>query len=155
MLSGMESNGNLHETLRAADRAAAAPWVDYPPTPWWHYPCFGLWAAAMVVTYGAFHDHVVVFLPCYLALIALVGVYIVWQRRRRGVSPYGWPPREVRVVCGWYLAGYLVLYGIVVAVMVWSWACAAAVAFAASTAGLVWFEAGYARAVRRVRSRLG
>lgn len=39
-LSTMESD-EARELLKVAERAEAAPYLDYPPTPWWYYPVVG------------------------------------------------------------------------------------------------------------------
>ena len=49
MLSSMESS-DLATTIHEADRAAAAPFIDYPPVPKW-YPAFmGAFFAALAVS---------------------------------------------------------------------------------------------------------
>ena len=45
----MESNESARDLLREADRAEAAPWVDFPPTPAWYPASVGIWGAALTL----------------------------------------------------------------------------------------------------------
>ena len=44
----METTPDPYQQLAEAERAAAAPYVDYPPTPAWYAPAVGAWSAAVV-----------------------------------------------------------------------------------------------------------
>src|SRR4051794_40929483 len=89
----MESN-DLRQSLREAERGEAATWIDYPPTPRWWSPMFGLWSAVFALNVGYVDGWVGGVVN--LVLAALMGGVIVWQRRRRGTFPTGRPPRELR-----------------------------------------------------------
>jgi hypothetical protein len=59
----------LRQSLRDADRAEAAPWADYPPSPRGYPPATGVWAALLSVWAGA-----------ALALVGVTGV-VAWYER--------------------------------------------------------------------------
>jgi hypothetical protein len=153
-LSTMESQENARELLREADRAEAAPWIDYPPTPAWYPVSVGLWGAAMVLALGALP-------PVWGAVVAVLlvgveGAFLGWYRRYRGTMPAGPLPTElrpavVRLVVGLLLlvvgAGALVLAG-------QPWVAAAAV-LVLGTALVWWYERAYAEAAVATRARLG
>ena len=155
MLSCMESIEEIREQQRVAERAAAAPYVDYPPTPLWYPPLMGLWAFAATVLFTHPHASGAVRVVGELVLLAAVFALVWWQRRVRGVWPTGRAPREIRRVMAGFVAGTVVVVGLVVglrvAANVW---VAAGVALVVVTMGLVWYEKAYARASDRVRERL-
>ena len=151
----MESENDLHESLRTADRAAAAPWVDYPPTPWWYFPAAGCWFAAMAAVVGGVGDnHVVDVIVLVIALVAY-GACIGWYRRYRGVMPHGKPPREFWPAIGWYLVGAAAFFVVVWFALQASIVLGTVLAFVLATGGLAAYEVAYARAANRTRSRLG
>ncbi len=90
----MESN----DLLRDLDQAAARPFIDYPPTPWW-YPilmggCFSATAAVLLLIY---HGNVVAGIVLGVAALVAVGIFGGWYRSRWGT----WPqmreaPAEIR-----------------------------------------------------------
>lgn len=155
MLSDMESNRDPAESLRTADRAAAAPYIDYPPTPRWYPWVSGLWAACFCLSTAIPDDS-----PYdELALVALVAVeiaFLTWYRRYRGTWPRGKAPAEVRRVMTGFLLGAAVVIGLLALVLwlapVWVAAIAALVVVAPA---LAWYEKAYAAAAARTRARLG
>jgi hypothetical protein len=59
----MEGAPSSQALLAEAERAAAAPYVDYPPSPRWFAPAAGLWAAGLVLAATALGDHPAVAIP--------------------------------------------------------------------------------------------
>jgi len=150
----MESNNEAREQLRAAERAEAAPYVDYPPDPRWISPAFGVLATLLALA-ANLHDHPGwSSVPSTLVVLGVVG-YVLWQRRRRGTQPYGTAPRELTRVYRWYLGGAIVIGTALLVMGYWAplW-LALPVAFLAGTLGLLWFIRAYDRAATRVRKRL-
>jgi hypothetical protein len=150
----MESD-EMREALREADRAEAAPWTDYPPTPRWYPPAVGVWAALVTLAVTEMDGRLG--LPAVLALIAVELAFVRWYvRYRGGVMPTGRAPREFRRAIVWFVAGALVavLGALVLVVTVDRWA-GAAFALVAATATIAWYERAYADAARRTRERLG
>ena len=148
----MESN-ELRESLREAERGKASTWIDYPPTPRWWAPMFGVWAAVFTANEGYVGG-----LPgalVTLVLAAFMGGVIGWQRRVRGTFPTGRPPRELNASLLGLFAGAAViaLVAWLVAVQVAVWA-AVVVAGLGSWALVAWYERVYARVSDRVRDRL-
>lgn len=156
MVSGMESDAR--QQMAMVERAEAAPYIDYPPTPWWYFPSVGLWVAALIGVFAWWRENTVLFIGTIVVLVALEGAFIAWMSRRHGALPmpgHGTPPAEIAIVWRGYFAGVAV----VVAVMglVWWLAgplVAAPVAFVLVTSGLVLYERRYAVAAAKVRERL-
>jgi hypothetical protein len=141
------------ESLRQAERAAAAPWIDYPPTPAWYLPAAGVFAAAMVVVNGALEGGTRA--AGQAALVVVLLGYVTWYRRYRGLWPAGGAPRELRPAMWAFVAGALVVvlgaWALTAYVSVW----VSAPATALVAAGLLWwYERAYADAARRARERL-
>lgn len=156
MLSVMESAEEMRERLRVAERAAAAPFVDYPPDPWWVSPAFGLWAAVLVLVVGGFGGGQVWRVVALLALAAMQGIFLGWQRKRRGAWPRGAAPAEIRRALLGFSCGTAVV--IAVGAVLWWLApliAAAAGVFIIVTAGVASYELAYDRAAARTRKRLG
>ncbi|MQA82997.1 MAG: hypothetical protein GEV10_31855 [Streptosporangiales bacterium] len=154
----MESKDEIREQLRAAERAAAAPYVDYPKDPWWTVPGFGALASLIVLGVNLREQSD---MPDWAATLPLALVaagacgYVLWQRRRRGTMPSGKAPREVnRVLWGF------VLGAVVVAVVVFVFADLAPLwlavpsAFVLASGGMLWFGRAYDRAAAQARERL-
>jgi hypothetical protein len=149
----MESNPDIAQELRQADRAAAAPYVDYPATPAWYPPATGLWAAAFCLStaLGSATRAAVLGL-----LVVLELGLATWYRRRRGTWPRGRAPRELRPVLVGFVSGAVVIGGGLGALLALTEAwIAAAVAFVLVTLAVGWYERAYARAAARTRARLG
>lgn len=155
MLSTVESSDELRERVRAADRAAAAPYVDYPATPWWYHGFFGLWSVAFVLVMRVAADPV--WRPVGLVLLCVaVGLLSGWQRRRRGTWPRGKAPAEIQRAMLGFVVGAVAVIALG-ALLLWLapvWA-AAAVLFVVVTAGVWSYERAYDRAAARTRARLG
>ncbi len=151
----MESEPDLRETLRGADRAAAAPWIDYPPTPRWYFVGVGVWAALFVWIIVALRHHTIVYAVAIVLMVVGEVATVAWYRRYRGALPHGRPPREVAIVIGWYFSGVVLIAAAVIAATLVSLIFGMATAFVLATAGAAWYEVAYLRAVERVRSRLG
>lgn len=150
----MENNDEMRAQLRAAERAEAAPYVDYPEDPRWAAPAFGGLALLLALT-ASLHDR-----PVFSSLLSMLVVlsvmgYVIWQRRRRGTQPSGKAPREISQVIWGFVAGAIVI-GFALLSLGYSaplW-LALPVAFVVGTAGLLWFGRAYDRAAARVRERL-
>jgi hypothetical protein len=158
MLANMESDmGDLAAAQRVAERAAAAPYVDYPPTPSWYYPAFGVWVAAYVALLGLREEHPVLLVVGIVGLSAVVGLFIGWYQRYHGAMPRPLRgPREFRRVYVAYFAGLAVLAGLVAGAWVLvGHAAAVAVAFVGTVVGLYGYERAYAAAASRARERIG
>ena len=146
------------EQLRAIEQGEAAPYIYFPPTPWWYFPAVGGWAAAFVGTFSWWRVNGVLFVSSLALLIVLELLFIGWLKRRHGALPlpgYGRPPAEIASVWRGYAAGMAVVIAVVAA----AWwlggvAVGAGVTFLTVTAGLALYEWRYARAAARVRERL-
>lgn len=159
----MESEPDMLETpdrdeiaaaLREDERAAAAPWIDYPAPPAWYPVAGGLWfgAWAWILTADQWWSSLLL-----LPLLLLVGGYVGWYRRRRGTTPRWWgAPREIDRVLWLFIgtAAVLVAGGVLLDQLVGRWPMIAWVTLGVG-AGLALYEWRYARAARRTRERLG
>jgi hypothetical protein len=155
MLSVMESNADVARALRQADRAAAAPYIDYPPTPGWYPGATGLWAAAFCLAM-AIPDDSPLRAVVMVALVAVEIGFLAWYRRYRGTWPRGRAPQEIRRVMRSFVVGAVVVIG-VVGLVLWvapAWV-AAIVAVVVVTPAVTWYERAYAAAADRARARLG
>lgn len=157
ILSNMESI-DVAEQARIIERAEAAPYVNYPPTPRLYHPGAGLWAAAMVLSYTLLRDNLLVFAIAVGSLLVIEFGYLSWAAKRYGALPWpgrGNPPAEIAaqyraffigagvsallVVASWFLLGGFV---------------AAGLAFVLVAGGTLRYEHTYARAAAGVRARL-
>lgn len=144
------------ETLKEAERAAAAVYIDYPPTPKWYPPAVGAWLAAMVVTCSHIVERSLKWSAALVVLLALEAAFFCWYRRYRGT----WPtltdvPAEIGRAMSRYAVGLAVLVAAIVGVgLIGGLPAAAAVAFVGTTAGLHAYERTYARAAEAARERL-
>lgn len=154
----MESDAFRSELL-APERAAAAPYVLKPLHQWWHAALLSLagplFALVTSETLRAFEGGGTwAFLPG-IAITLLTILVMVDHRKRRGVTPRGKAPLELRAVFRWYYVGAaLVLVGIAVLAMNTSPWLSLPVSYVACLGGLMWFGAAYERAAARVRARL-
>ena len=150
----MESNETARELLREADRAEAAPWVDFPPTPAWYPASVGVWGAALTLALGVL-DGMWGALAT-LALVLLEVAFLRWYRAYRGTMPRGAMPQEMRRPALLLATG---LVAIVVAagalVMVGQPWVGAAVVLVSATPLTWWYERAYAAAAEAARVRLG
>ncbi len=108
----MENERDVAEELRQADRAAAAPWIDYPSTPPWYPVATGLWAALFCLA-TAVPDDSMLQATALLALVAAELALVVWYRRRRGTWPRGRAPEEIRTVLAAFVIGAVAVIGLV------------------------------------------
>lgn len=144
--------------LKVAERAEAAPYLDYPTTPWWYYPAIGAWAAGMIGAFVWWRESIPMFAGTLAALIIAEIAFINWMQRRHGAMPVpgrGTPPKEIGAVWrGYFLALPVVALAIAAVWWLGSVLVAAAAAFVLVTGGLVVYEKRYQRAVDAVRARL-
>ncbi|WP_155371445.1 hypothetical protein [Catellatospora vulcania] len=149
---------DLAEQLKAAERGAAAPYVDYPPTPWWYAPSVGAWVAAMIGAFTWWRENTGAFVGSLALLLAVEALFIVWMRRRHGALPMpgkGTPPAEIAGV--W--RGYAIALPVIALLVAAAWwlggvPAAAVAAFVLVTAGLAVYERRYALAAAETRARL-
>ena len=153
MVSGMESSFDPRQDLVDAERAAAAPYLDYPPTPAWFAPAVGLWAGALVAVLGL--DSHALRLASIAVLIAVELLFLGWYRRKRGVMPrLRHAPPEIAREMRWYGVGVLVLVVVVVGTFLVSTLAAVVLTMLLVTAGLAAYERRYERAAAATRARL-
>lgn len=154
-----EYRARLAVELHEAERAAAAPYVSYPPTPWWYSPVIGAWFAAMLAVLAQWSRGSSFVVG--LALIGLSGLevgFIRWMMKRHGAMPWpgkGTPPPEIKRLWNRYFLGGLAVVALVAAVW-WQFGVwfAAGAAFVLVTGGLYWYERAYLVAAAEVRTRL-
>ncbi|GGO72101.1 hypothetical protein [Nocardioides deserti] len=152
----MESNQDA-ELLRELERAEAAPYVDYPPTPWWYYPAAGAWFAGMTGLQGLTDVNLAVAIALLVVLLVALGAFSGWYARYRGAMPsvLRRAPRGMGRMFAIYFVGVALVFG-----AVWwtgteaGWGWASALMFVLATTGLWLHEQSYAAAAARVRERL-
>lgn len=154
----MESKDEARDQLRAAERAAAATYVDYPKDPWWFTPGFGVLAVLLVVMIKLQEQPQT---PGWIATLLMVLILagslgaLRFQRNRRGTLPSGRAPREVnRVLWGFILGAVVVAVTLFVLADLAPLWLAVPAAFLLTSGGLVWFGHAYDRAATQVRKRL-
>ncbi len=151
----MESTPSPDELLRATDRAAAAPWTDYPPTPLWYPPVTGVWAGLLVAVIGQHGTHPAVTLVGLLVLVALEYAFVVWYRRYRGAMPASAPPAEFRAPMARLVLGVAAIAGLAWVTDRYVGLAGAAVVVAVLVTVLIaWYETAYAAAAAATRHRL-
>lgn len=158
----MESD-EARDVLRQAERAAAAPWVDYPPDPAWHAAALSF-AGVLPVLIGAQLFGVLAGRPMFIIMSSVVVslavvVVVTDQRRQRGTWPSGEMPAELRTVFRWFLAGVIALAVgfVVVGALVPApvpLLVALVLAYGVSWLGARRYSRAYDRAATRVRERL-
>lgn len=153
----MESYTEARSALAVAERAGAAPYIDYPATPKWYPAAVGAWFAALILACHGASERPLVFIPVLIGLIAAEFAFIAWYRRRW----QAWPsmrgaPKEISAAYRRYaivtvpvFAAGIALYAFV------SPFVAAAFAFVVVTAGLTVYERLYRKAAEATRRRLG
>jgi hypothetical protein len=144
----------LRQSLRAADRAEAAPWTDYPPTPRWYPPATGVWAALLTLAVGGLEDGTRA--AAVFSLVVIECCFLGWYvRYRGGVMPTGPAPREfTRAITVFVAALVAVVVGVVTLATLLSLWAGAALALVGVTAVVAWYERAYAAASDRARKRL-
>jgi hypothetical protein len=157
MVSDMESYAQARSALAVAERAGAAPYIDYPPTPKWYPAAVGAWLAAVILTCHGASERPAIFVPLLVALIAAEFAFIAWYRRRWQT----WPsmrnaPKEINAAYRRYALGTAPAFvaGIALYVFLGPYV-AAAFAFVVTTAGLTLYERYYRDAAEATRRRLG
>jgi hypothetical protein len=158
MVSDMESDRlDPSEARRIAERAEAAPYVDYPPPPWWYCPTVGAFVAVLAYLATRWLDDGSSMSPEIFPLLALELVFVRWLARRQGAMPtFRRPPPEFRPVRLRYAGGLAVILALVAVAGALAGAiAAAAVAFVTVTPALALYERTFAAAARRTRERLG
>lgn len=155
----MESN-EIREQLRLAERAAAAPYIDYPKDPWWQFlllslvlPIFALLLNTLVN--GSTTMRSLLALQS-LAITGITLAVVLSQRKRRGALPSGGKaPAELRRVFRWYFVGASALTLAVSALALTTpLYVSMPVAWALSLFGIAWFGMAHERAAVRIRERL-
>lgn len=152
----MENKNDLARELRDAERAEAAPWTEYPPTPAWFPPLTGVWAALLVLAATTRDTHPI---PATIGLVALIIVefaFIGGYRRHRGVMPsFKNLPAEFKPAIIQYVIAIVGVFGSTWAAFVFGGIPAAmAASFLSVTALLWWYERVYTAAADAARARL-
>ncbi|MBW9207331.1 hypothetical protein KV102_08790 [Mumia sp. zg.B53] len=157
----MESDDEIRAQLRTLERAEAAPYTDFRPTPRWFLPAAALWGGSLaaLVRLGRSDSRPaeIVAVVGIIGLSALLGVYVAWYQSYHGATPslFRKKPPEIRRVMGFYAVGaavVLALNALTVAVAPW-WVCAV-VGFVTTAAGLWWYERAYVAAAAATKKRL-
>lgn len=146
-----------------AERAEAAPYIDYRPTPRWIYAAAGGWCA-FVVGLRWFDDSELpgkdaVQIGGVVVMIALVAAFVAWHRRYYGFRPpslWSPKPREIRSAYLGYLVGVAVVIALIALTFaVGGWPAATGVAGVAGAGGYWLYDRAYAGQAAKVRARLG
>ena len=157
----MESDDEIRAQLRTLERAEAAPYTDFRPTPRWFLPAAALWGGALAafvrLSRSDSRPAEIVAVVGIIGLAALIGVYVGWYQRYHGATPslFRRKPPEIRRVMAFYVVGAVVVLAVnalTVAVAPW-WVCAG-VGFVTAGAGLWWYERAYAAAAAATKERL-
>jgi hypothetical protein len=153
----MESDVTPEQALAAAERATAAVWIDYPPTPAWYYPAMGAWWGALVLSLGALYDDPLLLVAPAAVLIGSLAWFVSWYTRYRGTLPKGVSaPKEFRPAIAALAAGEVVMIALAAALCLTAGPLVAAlVTFVGATAGLWVYERAYEAAAAATRERLG
>jgi hypothetical protein len=152
----MESDPDPRQLLAEAERAGAAPYPAYPPTPAWFAPAVGIWAAAMVLVIPGMSDRPLVAVPILFVLIGAEGAFFAWYRRYRRTSPSltGAPPEIAGAMRRYAVGVVVVVAACTVAFVLGGPLVSAVVAFVTVTSGLLLYERQYAAAAAATRQRL-
>jgi hypothetical protein len=152
----MESVHEARTALAMAERAGAAPYIDYPPTPRWYPPVVGAWGALIAIAAGISADHAALGAALILALIASECAFLIWYRRYRRVMPsMTGAPREIAAAFRRFVVGAVVVLGACAGVYAWLGPVPAAVfTFCLVTPAIALYERDYAAAAAAARARL-
>jgi len=141
------------------ERAAAAPYVDYPDLPRWWPVVAGCWFTAVLTPAVADRpEHRALQIALLVVLIGLLGAAVRWYTTQRGVVPSNdprhAPPEIARLMWAYYgLAATIAL--VVLACRRWAPpAVTLATTFVLSTVGLTLYDSRYRAAAARARARL-
>lgn len=145
--------------LREIDRAAAAPFLDYPELPAWWPIVAGVWFALVFASgFTTWIGAVGLRVGAIALLIAVLAFFLRWYVARRGVMPSTDPrvaPPEIGRAMRWYYAGVALCAVVIAASFLWAPSAAAvAVTFVLVTIGIALYDRAYRRAAARVRARL-
>ena len=149
---------NAQDALREVEMAAAAPFVNYPVTPWWYPPLMASFFTAMaagpvLISQGRGAAG----FTLQAAAIIAVSVFYVTHRVRSGTSPrMRSAPREIKHAYRWCFVAFA--GSAVVSVAVWmllGWQFGLSAIFV-TTLVMTWAyeRVVYPRAVQQVRDRL-
>ena len=154
----MESDATPQQALAEVERATAALWAHYPPTPWWYCPGSGAWHAGFVLAVGGLQGSPALLAMAMAGLFAVLLRFTTWYTRYRGTIPRvgSSMPAEFRPAVVAFGGCYLALLAVVALVFVTvGYLAAAVVAFAGVTVGFAVYERAYAAAAAATRERLG
>ena len=154
----MESDASPQQALDEVERATAALWSHYPPTPWWYCPGSGAWHAALVLVLGGLHESPLLLAAAMVGLFAVAAWFTTWYTRYRGTIPRVGSsiPAEFRPAVVAFGAFYVSVLAVVVLVFVGlGYLAAAIVAFVGVTVLFAVYERAYAAAAAATRERLG
>lgn len=152
----MESTQNI---LHEAERAAAAPFLNEPRSPWW-YPLLtgafftGLAAGPLLIAHG----YAPLGFVLQAAAVCAYSAFMLGHRRRAGTSPrLRRAPREVRGAYWWLGGATVVCAAVTIACWVsMGWQAGLPSLFLSSAAATWWYERrAYPRAVAATQERLG
>ncbi|THJ68622.1 hypothetical protein E8P82_01585 [Arthrobacter echini] len=149
---------NIEDALLAADRAAAAPFVQTPPAPAWYPLAMAIYFTAVAGSFPLLQDDHVL-LGAGVLVVAISGLLTLTLtiRAQRGTWPrLAEAPPEIKRVVAVFVS--LAVLALLVSAAIWFWVGAAAglsTVFIASLA-VVWaYEFRlYPAAARQVRQRL-
>lgn len=153
----MDDLAHAEHAQRTAERAEAAPYIDFPPTPAWYPPAAGLWAGSLVAMLALNNTHSRLALFGIMALLVVQILFVRWYRAYHGAlpSPKGAPP-EFAGAFRRYTLGIVVVIAATAGVWLLLGPWVAAVTTAALVGvGLALYEKEYAAAAARTRERLG
>jgi hypothetical protein len=154
----MESDATPQQALDEVERATAALWSHYPPTPWWYCPGSGAWHAALVLVLGGLDGRYLLQLVGAVGLLAVAVWFTNWYTTYRGTIPRvgSSMPAEFRPAViafgGFYLSVISLVALVFIAV---GYVVAAIVAFVGVTVLFAVYERAYAAAAAATRERLG
>jgi hypothetical protein len=155
MLSGMES---YDETLRLADRAAAAPYTELPRTPGWYPVAMAGYFTLVAGTFPLLREgQILLGVGLLLGAIIAVSTLTMILRVKLGTWPrLSTAPSEIKRAYGLFIV--LALIALIISSAVWMWFgdIAGLVAVFLTTLTVVWaYEFRlYPAAAQQVRQRL-
>ena len=115
MVADMESDSSAPALLRHAERAAAAPYIDYPTNPKSLAPAAGIWAAAMVLAVTVVGHSLLLGAVSLVVLIAAEGAFFTWDRRYTQTRPsMRSAPPEISIAYRRYAAGVVLILALCV-----------------------------------------
>ncbi|MGA8211286.1 MAG: hypothetical protein WB441_12955 [Nocardioidaceae bacterium] len=152
----MESTPDYRSELLDAERAAAAPYTEYPALGGWYPWATGLLAAALTANATLLDAHPRLHTVALVVIVAAEVGFVWWYRTKRGTSPsMRGMPREIAREMRLFTVGCVVVIGGVAAVVALfgDWA-GIVVAFVLAAAAVRRYERRYAAAAAATRARL-